>query len=100
MTVTLTPDVETRLRSYAKELDLDPEHLSNAFLARDLEEAEAELKETMEGLDRSMADIAAGRWLTSEQFDRRMEAKVAAARARRNEAKHAATTPAEMATVS
>ena len=81
MTVTLTPDVETRLRSYAKELDIDPEQLSNAFLARDLEEAEAELQDTMEGLDRSVEDYNAGRWITAEEMSRQLKAHVAEIRA-------------------
>ena len=84
MTVTLTPDVETRLRAYAEGLDLDPEQLSNALLARDLEEAEAELQETLAGLDQSVEDFAAGRWITSEEQDRRLSAKIEAARARLN----------------
>lgn len=66
--------------------------LHNSILARGLEEAEArlrveaeaELQDTLEGLDRSMADVAAGRWITSEEQDRRLEAKSNAARARLN----------------
>lgn len=84
MTITLTREVETRLRSHAESLDLDPEQLSNALLFRDLEEAEAELRETIAGLDQSAEDVAAGRWITSEELDRRLEARAAAARARRN----------------
>jgi len=84
MTVTLTPDTEMRLRAYAEKLALDPEQLSNALLTRDLEEAEAELQATMAGLDESAEDIAAGRWITSEELDRRLEARAAAARLKRN----------------
>ena len=84
MTVTLTPDTEMRLRAYAEKLALDPEQLSNALLTRDLEEAEAELQATMAGLDESAEDIAAGRWITSEELDRRLEARAAAARSKRN----------------
>ena len=81
MTVTLTPETETRLRTYAEKLDLDPEHLSNALLARDLEEAEAELQETMDGLDQSVEDYNAGRWITAEEMSRQLKAHVAKIRA-------------------
>lgn len=81
MTVTLTPDIETRLRAYAEDLDLDPDQLSASLLTRAFEEVEAELKETMDGLDRSVEDYNAGRGITSEEFDRQMEARVAAIRA-------------------
>lgn len=84
MTVTLTPDIETRLRTYADDLDLNLEQLAANLLTRAFEEAEASLKETMDGLDRSVEDYNAGRWITSEEHDRRMEALAAAARTRRN----------------
>jgi predicted transcriptional regulator len=93
MTVALTADIETRLRAYAEDLDLDPEQLCVALLTHAFEDAEAELKDTMDGLDRSAEDFAAGRWLTSEEFDRRMEAVVAAARARRNGSQSEETQP-------
>ena len=100
MTVTLTPDTEMRLRAYAEKLALDPEQLSSALLIRDLEEAEAEIQATLAGLDESAEDIAAGRWITAEELDRRLEARAAAARANRNglhaaEAKARATAVAE-----
>lgn len=94
MTVTLTPDTEMRLRAYAEKLALDPEQLSNALLTRDLEEAEAELQATMAGLDESAEDIAAGRWITSEELDRRLEIRAAAARAKWN-GSHAAEAEAQ-----
>ncbi len=81
MTVTLTPDVEMRLRSYAEGLDLDPEQISNAFLARDLEEAAAELQDTLAGLDRSVEDYNAGRWITAEEMSRQLKGYVAEIRA-------------------
>ena len=82
MTVMLTPEIETRLRAYAGDLDLDPQQLCADLLTRAFEQAEAELKDTMDGLDRSVEDYNAGRWLTSEEFDQRLEAKIAAARVR------------------
>ena len=84
MTVTLTPDIETRFRNYAEDLALDPEQLAASLLTRAFEEAEAELKDTMDGLDRSAEDFAAGRWITFEELDRRLSAKLDAARARLN----------------
>ena len=84
MTVTLTPDIETRFRTYAEDLDLDPEQLAANLLTHAFEEAEAELKETMDGLDRSVEDYNAGRWITSEEQDRRLSAKIEAARVRLN----------------
>lgn len=81
MTVTLTPDTEMRLRAYAEKLALDPEQLSNALLTRDLEEAEAELQATMAGLDQSVEDYNAGRWITAEEMSRQLKAHVAEIRA-------------------
>lgn len=97
MTVTLTPDTETRLRAYAEKLALDPEQLSDALLTRDLEEAEAEIQATLAGLDESAEDIAAGRWITSEELDRRLEARAAAARSKRNGSHAAEATQATSA---
>ena len=95
MTLTIAPETETRLKAVAEGQGLDMTELHAEILARGLEEAEArmqadaeaELQDTLAGLDRSVADVAAGRWMTSEEFTRRMEAKAAALRAKR----HAAT---------
>ena len=84
MTVTLTPDIETRLRAYAEDLDLDPAQIAGELLTSAFEEADAELRETMEGLDRSAEDFAAGRWITPVELDRRLSEKLDAARARLN----------------
>ena len=45
--------------------------------------AVAELKDSLAGLDRSVADVAAGRWMDPVEFDRRMAAKADALRAKR-----------------
>ena len=79
MTVMLTPEIEARFRAYAEQLDLDPEQLANALLSHDIEEAETELRETMAGLDQSVEDYNAGRWITGEELDRRLGAKIEAA---------------------
>ncbi len=102
MTLTLTPDTETRLRTVAEGQGLELAELHDAILARGLEEAEArlraeaeaELQDTLDGLDRSMADVAAGRWITSEELDQRLEAKADAARARRSKSSAPEVTPA------
>lgn len=65
-------------------MDFDPEQLATDLLTYAFKEAEAELKETMEGLDRSAEDFAAGRWITGEKLDRRVGAKIEAARAQLN----------------
>ena len=81
MTLLLTPETEVRLRAYAEKLDLDPEQLHNALLTRDLEEAEAELQDTLAGLDQSVEDYNAGRWITAEEMSRQLKAHVAEIRA-------------------
>ena len=80
MTVALASEVEARLQTFAKEFDLDSEQLAADLLTS----AFNDLKETMDGLDRSVEDYNAGRWITSEEHGRRMKASVAEARARRN----------------
>ena len=81
MTVTLTPDIETRLRTYAEEQGLVPEQVHNALLSRALEEAEAEFRDTLAGLDQSVKDYNAGRWITSEEMSQQLKAHVAEIRA-------------------
>ena len=81
MTVMLTPEIEARFRAYAEQLDLDPEQLANALLAHDIEEAETELREMMAGLDQSVEDYNAGRWITAEEMSRQLKAHVAEIRA-------------------
>ncbi len=80
MTFTLTPDTETRLRTFAEEQRLDPEQVHNALLTRALEEAEAELQDTLAGLDQSVEDYKAGRWITAEEISRRLKAHAAESR--------------------
>ena len=100
MTPTLTPDTEMRLVAFAEQQGLPLEQVYESLLTRALEEAEAEWQDTLAGLDQSMADVAAGRWLTSEEFDRRLEARAAAARARQNGAKPTASKTDEMVAAS
>ncbi len=42
---------------------------------------EADLQETLDGLDESMKAFAAGRWITSEELSQRMTARLANYRA-------------------
>lgn len=81
MTVTLPPDIETRLRTFAEEQGLVPEQVHEALLSRALEEAEAELQDTLAGLDQSVEDYNAGRWITAEEMSRQLKAHVAEIRA-------------------
>jgi len=81
MTVTLTPDIETRLRTFAEEQGLVPEQVHEVLLSRALEEAEAELQDTLAGLDQSVEDYNAGRWITAEEMSRQLKAHVAETRA-------------------
>ena len=83
MTLAVMPETETRLRTYAEQLDIDPEQLASALQIRDLEEAEAELQDTLAGLDQSVADYNAGRWITTEEMSRELKAHVAATRIER-----------------
>ncbi len=76
MTVTLTPDIETRLRTFAEGQGLIPEQVHTSLLTRALAEAEAELQETLAGLDRSVEDYDAGRWITAEEMSRELKAHV------------------------
>ena len=81
MALVLMPETEMRLRAYAEKLDLDPERLSDALLTRDIEEAETELQETLTGLDQSVEDYNAGRWIPAEEMSRQLKAHVAEIRA-------------------
>lgn len=74
MTLTLTPDTETRLRTMAEGFGLEPAVLHEDLLQQALAEAEAELNETLAGLDESVEAMAAGRWVTLEALDERLSA--------------------------
>jgi len=78
MTVALTPEIEARFQTFAKEFGPNPEQLAADLLTR----AFNDFKETMDGLDRGVEDHNAGRWITSEELDRRMAALAADIRAR------------------
>ena len=54
MTVTLAPETETRLRTMAEGFGLEPAVLHEDLLQQALAEAEAELSETLAGLDESV----------------------------------------------
>ena len=58
MIFTLTQGTETRLRTVE----------------------EGELQETLAGLDQSVRELSAGQWITPEQLNRRLQAKVDAAK--------------------
>lgn len=75
MTLTLAPEIETRLRTMAEGFGLEPAVLHEDLLQRALAEAEAELNETLAGLDESVEAIAAGRWITLDELDERLTAR-------------------------
>lgn len=72
--MTLTPDTETRLRTMTEGFGLEPAALHEDLLQQALAEAEAELNETLVGLDESAGAFAAGRWITLETLDERLAA--------------------------
>lgn len=84
MTLTLNRETEARLRLVAEGRGMDPQQLHEDLLRQALAEAEAEQqrerRETMAGLDESVEAFEAGRWITSDELDRRLTARAATAR--------------------
>ena len=74
MTLTLAPETEIRLRTVAEGRGLEPAELHEDLLQQALAEAEAELNETLAGLDESVEAVAAGRWITADELDQRLTA--------------------------
>ncbi len=81
MTLTLTPDTETRLRTMAEGYGLNPAELHEDLLRQALAAAEAELSETLAGLDESAEAVDAGRWITVDELDQRLTAQATSIRA-------------------
>ena len=81
MTLTLAPETETRLRTMAEGFGLEPAVLHEDLLQQALAEAEAELNETLAGLDESAEAVTAGRWITADELDQRLTARIATIRA-------------------
>lgn len=84
MTLTLTPETETRLRTMAEGFGVEPAALHEDLLQQALAEAEAELSETLAQLDASAEAVDAGRWITADDLDRRLTALGHAMRAEKN----------------
>lgn len=84
MTLTLNRETEARLLLMAEGRGLDPQQLHEDLLRQALADAEIaqekEQRETMAGLDESAAAFSAGRWITSDELDRRLTARAAVAR--------------------
>lgn len=74
MTVTLTPETETRLRAMAEGFGLEPAMLHEDLLQQALAKAEVELKKTLAGLDESAEAFTAGRWITFDGLDEELSA--------------------------
>ena len=72
MTVTLAPETEARLRAMVEGFGLEPAVLHKELLQQALVKAEVEPNETLVGLDESAEAFAAGRWITLEALDERL----------------------------
>ena len=83
MTLTLAPETETRLRTIAEGYGMEPAALHEDWLQQALADAEAELNETLAGLDASVEAMAAGRWMTVDELGQRLSAVGNAMRADR-----------------
>lgn len=81
MTLTLTPDTETRLRTMAEDYGLNPAELHEDLLQQALDAAELELSETLAQLDESAEAVDAGRLVTVDELDQRLTARIASIRA-------------------
>lgn len=77
MTLTLTRETEAQLVAVAALRGKPPEDA----LAELVSEAQAEHEETVIALRQSMAEIAAGRWVSLEQFEQNFAAQVQRRRA-------------------
>lgn len=75
MTVTLAPEMETRLLTMAEGFGLEPAILHEELLQQALAKVEAELNETLAGLDESAVAFTAGRWISFEKLDERLTAR-------------------------
>lgn len=71
MTLTLTPDTEARLRSVAAQRGLPPEQTIDVLLA----EADTDFQQAVAGIQRSMDDFAAGRWISLEDYEAQLPAR-------------------------
>ena len=91
MTLTITSDIEARIRSVAELSGQDPEETLIALINQALANAEAdfaplvmdeeEKRQVVAALQRSEEDYAAGRWISLEDY----EAKIAEKRKNRLE---------------
>ena len=64
MTLILKPETEARLLSVAAQRQLPPEEALDVLLA----EADTDFQEAVAGIRRGMADAAAGREITFEEY--------------------------------
>ena len=86
MTLTLAPETENRLRMMAEGFGLEPAALHEDLLQQALADAEAELNETLAQLDESAEAVDAGRWITVDELDQRLTARIASIRAAKADA--------------
>ncbi len=80
MTLTLTPETETRLRTMAEGFGLEPAVLHEDLLQQALAQAETELNETLALLDESAEAVDAGCWISFEKLDEVLTARTKSVR--------------------
>ena len=73
MPLTLAPETEARLRSFAADRGQDPEETLTALVDNALAAAEAEFSEAVAGIRAGMEDFAAGRWISLEELEARLD---------------------------
>lgn len=76
MTLTLTPEAEAHLAAVAAQRGLPPEDTLTELLAEARAASERERQEAIEGVRRSEADFDAGRSLSLEELDARLDATI------------------------
>ena len=75
MTLTLTPNAETALRSLAARHGRAPEDILESLVARAAAEEERERCETLRGLRCSAEEFAAGRGISPDDLDASLRAR-------------------------
>ena len=78
MTLTLTPDTEALLNTVAAQRGLPLEKTLEMVLAEAQAAAETEYREAVAGIQRGMDDFAAGRWISLEDYEARIQVEQAA----------------------
>ncbi len=72
MTITLTPETEAQVNEQARKSGRDVSSLVESYVKQAMEWQKQELEETLEALDRSMADFEAGRYKPASEVIAKM----------------------------